>query len=50
MRDISELVRYEDIHGHSGHYLTFKPSCWDFNVSTCSIKTDYWKRKDKLMK
>jgi hypothetical protein len=38
MRDISEIVRYEDIHGHSGHNLTFKPSCWDFNVSTCSIK------------
>jgi hypothetical protein len=25
MKDISELVRDEDIHGHTGHYLTLKP-------------------------
>jgi hypothetical protein len=38
MKDISELVRYEDIQGHTGHYLTLKPPSWDFNVSTWFIK------------
>jgi hypothetical protein len=38
MRGISELVRYKDIHGHTVHYLTFKPPCWHFNVKTWFVK------------
>jgi hypothetical protein len=37
MKDISVLVRYEGIHGHNGHYLTFKPPCRYLNVSTWFI-------------